>query len=109
MADGHVRSTALVLSQAYPEAVAGTPSAFSFSPVTDVFDLSYVPNHRVHAPTVVFVPTSVHYPGGYCARSTGGRVVSRRGSDLLEVANRARADQVTVTVPPGRCGRVLPP
>ena len=71
MADGRLRSTALVLSQAYPEAVAGTPSSFSFSPSTDVFELSYTPNHHVDAPTVVFVPTSVHYPRGYCAQTTG--------------------------------------
>ena len=37
MADGHLRSTAEVLSRAYPEAVAGTPLQFSYSPQTDVF------------------------------------------------------------------------
>ena len=40
MADGRLRSTALVLSQAYPEAVAGTPSSFSFSALTGVFELA---------------------------------------------------------------------
>jgi endoglycosylceramidase len=105
MADGRLRSSALVLSRAYPEAVAGIPSSFGYSPSTDVFDLSYTPNHRIHAPTVVFVPTSLHYPQGYCTRTEGGRVVSRRGSDLLEVDNRASARQVTVTVTPGRCSR----
>jgi hypothetical protein len=54
------------------------------------------------------VPTAVHYPRGYCARSSGARVVSARGSDLLEVENRATAHEVTVRVTPGRCGRVLP-
>jgi len=108
MADGRLRSTALVLSQAYPEAVAGIPSSFSFSPVTGDFALAYTPNHRVHAPTVVFVPTSLHYPRGYCAQASGGRIVSARGSDLLEVDNRGTARQVTVKVTPGRCGRVLP-
>ena len=108
MADGRLRSTAQVLSQAYPEAVAGTPSSFSFSPVTGDFELAYAANHHVHAPTVVFVPTSVHYPRGYCARASGARVVSARGSDLLEVDNRATAHEVTVRVTPGRCGRVLP-
>jgi endoglycosylceramidase len=103
-----LRSTALVLSQTYPEAVAGTPTSFSFSAGTGVFNLSYVPNHHVHAPTVVFVPTSVHYPRGYCAQTKGGRVVSPRGNDLLEVENRATASHVTVAVTPGRCGRVLP-
>ncbi len=106
MANGRLRSTALVLSQAYPEAVAGTPSSFGFSPSADVFDLSYTPNHRVHAPTVVFVPTSLHYPQGYCAHAAGGRVVSRRGSDLLEVDNGATARRVTITVTPGRCSRL---
>ncbi len=106
MANGRVRSTALVLSQAYPEAVAGTPSSFGFSASTGVFELSYAPNHRIHAPTVVFVPTSVHYPRSYCAQTTGGRIVSRRGSDLLEVDNRAGARRVTVQVTPGRCSRV---
>ncbi len=106
MADGQLRSSALLLSQAYPEAVAGIPSSFDFSSSTDVFDLSYTPNHHIDAPTVVFVPTALHYPQGYCAQTTGGRVVSRRGSDLLEVDTRATARQVTVTVTPGRCGRV---
>ena len=108
MADGHLRSTAYVLSEAYPEAVAGTPLAFAYSPLSDVFTLTYTPNHSVHAPTVVFVPTSVHYTRGYCARTTGGRIVSRQGSDLLEIDNRASSTQVTVTVTPGRCGRARP-
>ncbi len=32
MADGRLRSTALVLSQVYPQAVAGTPVSFGYSP-----------------------------------------------------------------------------
>ena len=72
MADGRLRSTARVLSRAYPQAVAGTPLSFTFSPSTDVFDMAYVPNHRIHAPTLIFVPTELHYPHGYCARITGG-------------------------------------
>ena len=36
----------------------------------------------------IFVPTAVHYPHGYCARTTGARVTSAPGSDLLEVAQR---------------------
>ena len=55
-----------------------------------MFHLAYVPNHRIHAPTVVFVPTELHYPHGYCARTTGARrVTSAPGSDLLEVQNAA--------------------
>ncbi len=79
MADGRLRSTALVLSRTYPQAVAGMPISFDFSPSTNVFHLAYVPDHRVHAPTVIFVPTEVHYPHGYCARSSGARVTSAPG------------------------------
>jgi endoglycosylceramidase len=103
MADGHLRATALVLSRVYPQAVAGTPLQFSFSPQSDVFDMAYVPNHRLHAPTLIFVPTQAHYRHGYCARTTGARVTSARGSDLLEVQNARRGQRVTVQVTPGRC------
>ena len=103
MADGRLRSTARVLSRAYPQAVAGTPLSFSFSPSTGVFDLTYVPNHRIHAPTLIFLPTEVHYPHGYCARTTGARVTSARGSDLLRVANARSGHRVTVEVTPGSC------
>jgi hypothetical protein len=106
MADDRLRSSALVLGQTYPEAVAGIPSSFGFSPSTDVFDLSYTPNHHIDAPTVVFVPTALHYRRGYCADTTGGRVVSRSGSDLLEVDTRTTARRVTVTVTPGGCSRL---
>jgi endoglycosylceramidase len=103
MANGRLRSTAWVLSRTYPEAVAGRPTAFWFSPDTGDFSLSYVPNHHVHAPTVVFVPTAIHYPHGYCASVSGGRVVSKRGSDLLEVQNASVGQRVVVRVSPGAC------
>ena len=103
MADGRLRSTADVLSRAYPQAVAGIPLRFSFSPRSDVFDMAYVPNHHVDAPTVIFVPTQVHYRHGYCARTRGASVTSARGSDLLEVRNDRTGTRVTVEVTPGRC------
>ncbi len=109
LADGRLRSTAWVLSRTYPEAVAGRPIAFSFSPDTGEFTLSYVPNHRIHAPTVIFVPTAIHYPHGYCATVTGGRVVSRRGSDLLSVQNASVGRRVVVRVTPGACVPGSPP
>ncbi len=103
MANGHLRSTARVLSRSYPQAVAGTPLSFSFSPSTDQFDMAYAPNHRIHAPTLIYVPTQLHYPHGYCARTSGARVTSPRGSDLLMVANARSGRRVTVVVTPGSC------
>jgi endoglycosylceramidase len=103
MSNGRLKSTARVLSRTYPEAVAGRPISFDYSPATDVFHLAYAPNHGIHAPTVIFVPTEIHYPRGYCARVTGGRVTSVPGSDLLDVQNARTGHRVAVTVEPGAC------
>ena len=103
MANGRLKATARVLSRTYPEAVAGRPISFDYSPNTDVFHLAYAPNHRIHAPTVVFVPTQIHYPRGYCAKVSGGHVTSAPGSDLLDVTNARTGRLVTVTVVPGDC------
>jgi endoglycosylceramidase len=103
MANGRLRSTGWVLSRTYPEAVAGKPIAYSFSPDTGDFSLAYVPDHRVHAPTVIFVPTEIHYPHGYCARVIGGRVTSVLDSDLLRVQNARTGHLVRVSIEPGTC------
>jgi endoglycosylceramidase len=103
MANGRLRSTGWVLSRTYPEAVAGKPIAYSFSPDTGDFSLAYVPDHRVHAPTMIFVPTEIHYPHGYCARVSGGRVTSVLRSDLLRVRNAPTGHLVKVSVEPGTC------
>jgi endoglycosylceramidase len=103
MADGRMRSTAQVLSQTYPEAIAGWPRAISYDPTTGAFQLLYVPDHAIHAPTVIVVPTELHYPSGYCAKVAGGKVDSAPGSKLLEVRNQSHAVSVQVSVQPGRC------
>ena len=53
---------------------------------------------------MIFVPTSIHYPAGYCARTRGGSVTSAPNRELLTVANAKRTKLVTVSVTPGRCG-----
>jgi endoglycosylceramidase len=103
--DGKLRPTARVLSQTYPEAVAGRPTSLSFDPVTANFRLVYTPTRAGGSPTVIFVPTSIHYPRGYCARAAGGSVTSAPGASLLTVANRRHAKAVTVTVTVGPCRR----
>ncbi len=105
MSNGRLRQTARVLSQTYPEAVSGIPTSFAFDQATGRFDLVYTPNHRIMMPTVIFVPTGLHYPHGYCTRVSGGRAVSAPGSELLEVANARRGGAVRVTVTAGRCPR----
>ena len=41
--------------------------------------MAYVPNHHIDAPTLIFVPTEVHYRHGYCARTQGASVTSAPG------------------------------
>jgi endoglycosylceramidase len=106
-ATGHLRATAYVLSQVYPEAIAGIPRRMSFDPTSSTFQLSYRTRRKVDAPTLIVVPTDEHYRHGYCASVSGGRVLSQAGSPLLEVSNGnvRHAHRVSVTVRPGRCRR----
>ncbi len=101
--DGHLRNTVRSLSRTYPEAIAGTPEALSFDATNGAFDLTYRPNHAVRAPTVIFVPTGVHYPHGYCTRVTGAAVISKPDSELLQLENSPGAPMVQVTVTAGSC------
>jgi endoglycosylceramidase len=92
-----------VLSETYAQAVAGTPTSMGFDPQTASFHLTYEADHHVAAPTVIFVPVARHYPHGYCARATGGRVTSPAGAARLTVTNDRSASTVEVTVTSGTC------
>ncbi len=92
-----------VLSQTYASAVAGTITSMSFDPETAAFSLSYRPDPRIAAPTVVVVPTSIHYQHGYCARVTGGRITSRAGATRMDIENEPAATAVTVSISAGPC------
>ena len=104
--DGSLRPTAEVLSRTYPEVVSGIPTSVSFNPSTAAFHLTYRALAGSTAPTVIFVPTALHYPNGYCARVKGGRVVSPGRSVLLRVVNggtHAAVHTVQVSVTTGPC------
>ena len=92
-----------VLSQTYASAVAGTPLSMSFDPTTAAFEFRYRSDPRITAPTVIVVPVATHYPNGYCARATGGRVTSRPDATHLDVDAGATAHDVTVSITAGRC------
>lgn len=103
---GVLRPTVSALAATYPEAVAGIPRSIVFHPTTGAFRLVYRPRAKVRAPTVIFVPTQIHYPHGYCAQATGGTVISPADSTLLEVRNGGGGhppNEVTVTVRAGAC------
>jgi endoglycosylceramidase len=97
-----------VLSRTYPTAIAGTPTAMSFDPGSGRFSLSYRNDPRIAEPTVVFVPVAMHYPDGYCAAVSSGRVSSAPGAPYLDVEGSDTASVVTVTVTGGDCGTTGP-
>jgi endoglycosylceramidase len=101
-ADGTFADTATALQRVYPQAVAGTPISYSYDPGSREFHLLYVPDPRVDAPTVIFVPAVSDYPTGYQVQVVGGDVQSAPGADHLVVVNDTGAASVSVTVlPPG--------
>jgi endoglycosylceramidase len=103
MSNGRLRQTARVLAQTYPEAIAGIPTSVAYTDSDGTFRLAYAPNRHARAPTVIFVPTELHYPHGYCARVSGGSVSSSPDSELLQVKNAQRSSSVRVTVTAGHC------
>jgi endoglycosylceramidase len=84
-----------LLSRPYPQAIAGTPSAFAFDPAKKAFTLTYAAKGT--AETEVVLPAR-QYPSGYAAAVTGGRIRSGKGAEVLRVA--ACADRVSVSVVP---------
>ena len=103
--NGTLKGNATVLAQPYPQAVAGTPQNLSYDFGTGQLRLTYLPNQRVHAPTIVSYPALLsRRTGGYCAVVKGGTVVSRPGAPHILVDNAAAAPTVSLVVSPGACG-----
>lgn len=94
-----------ILARPYPQAVAGTPTAWSFT--NGVFTLKYTttkvanPSVRFAAgsPTVISTP-AVEFPSGYTVTVSGGQVTSAPNAASLTIASNAGATAITVTVRP---------
>ncbi len=112
-----------VLSEPYPQVVAGTPTSFGFDPSTRRFSLAYStkgPSGKKFATrlrkrhshrraktkfrqTQIFLPRD-HYPAGYTVTVRGGGIASKRNANLLRIVACPRKPKVSVTVVP-RAGR----
>jgi endoglycosylceramidase len=104
-----VASTASVLIQAYPLAVAGTPKELVVDPAqrTLSFTWSTSPvgkgDFAKGAVTSFEVPAFT-YPEGYTGTATNGWITSEPCAPILTVAAKPGADSVTVTIEPrGEC------
>ncbi len=92
---------AAVLARTYPVAVAGRPSGFNFDARTGIFHMKYTASGGT-APTVISVPTAIHYPNGYQVQIKGGGVVtSAPGAQQLTITAPAGADVSLRVLPVG--------
>jgi endoglycosylceramidase len=107
-----------VLSQPYPQVVAGTPTGWNFDPATRVFGLTYStkgPGGKKFArrtkkrskrslkarQTEIFLGRS-RYANGYRVSVRGGGIASKLKAGVLKIVACPRRRNVTVTVgPPG--------
>ena len=88
-----------ILARAYPQATAGIPRALSFDPETAHFTYRYTPRPGT-APTEIYVPVALHYPGGYAVEVRGARVTSPPDAERLVLRNEPGATEVSVSVTP---------
>jgi endoglycosylceramidase len=96
------RAKADVLSEPYPIAIAGTPSAYGFDPSTDTFSLTYTPDPSIKGPTVVFSAPR-HYPNGYQIEVRGAHSTARPCSHYVTIVNDPGSARVSLTLVPGSC------
>jgi endoglycosylceramidase len=107
-----------VLSQPYPQLVAGTPTGWNFDPATRIFGLTYStkgPGGKKFArrtrkrsksslkarQTEIFLGRS-RFPKGYRVSVRGGGIASKPKAGVLKIIACPRRRNVTVTVgPPG--------
>jgi endoglycosylceramidase len=93
---------AAVLARTYPVAVAGRPIRFDFDARTGIFHMRYTASGGP-APTVISVPTAIHYPNGYQVKIQGGGVVtSAPGAQRLTITAPAGAKVIVRVLPIGK-------
>jgi endoglycosylceramidase len=112
-----------VLSEPYPQVVAGTPTAYGFDPASNRFTLTYSTRGptgkkfarrltRKHSQrraktksrqTQIFLPRD-HYPAGYSVAVQGGGIASKPRAGVLRIVACPGRRNVSVTVGP-RNGR----
>ncbi len=100
--DNVATAAVATLAQPYPQLVAGTPGAWSFTDGTFAFSYTTaMADGQGHfgagAQTTVSVPPGA-YPNGYQVSVTGGHVVSAPGAPVLVIASDGSATTVTVVV-----------
>jgi len=107
-----VASTASVLVQAYPLAVAGVPQELTVDPAARTLSFTWSTARAgggsfASGTVTTFEVPAAAYPGGYSASASGGWITSAPCAPLLTVAAKPDASSVQVEISPvdgGACG-----
>jgi endoglycosylceramidase len=96
-------STLRLLDEPYPQLVSGTPTSTSFDTSSNVLHVSWSTRsptgHGFGAGARTRIYTSpLHYPHGYTVTVRGARVIGAATGPYLVLAQRAGADDVSVTL-----------
>ncbi|HUY64691.1 MAG TPA: cellulase family glycosylhydrolase [Acidimicrobiales bacterium] len=103
-APGNLNASVLdALVRPYPQAIAGTPTDWSFNPTSKVFHLDFTTKRIAGGSFPIGVVTKVEvpalqYPGGYSVSVTGARVMSAPDAPALLLATDRGATAVRVTI-----------
>lgn len=90
------------LVRVYPYAVAGKISSFSYNPQTKVFEMTYMSNADINAPSEIIVP-AMCYPSGYNIEITGITAYTTSYSDRgkkLSINTNEHNKEVKVVISP---------
>jgi endoglycosylceramidase len=101
-----VTSTASVLVQPYPLAVAGTPQAMTLDPEARTLSFTWSTTRAGGGPfaagtVTTFEAPALTYPDGYAATVTNGTVTSAPCAPLLTVVAAPGASSVSLAMKPG--------
>ncbi len=93
-----------VLVRPYPQLVSGTPISFNFDRASRTFNLTYNAakadgsgQFPAGSITRIWVPKR-QYPNGYQVKIIGGRVLSNKGAEALEIQSNSGKGDIVITV-----------
>jgi hypothetical protein len=87
------------IARPYARKIAGEPLRMTFDLATRTFTLEYKVDHKVSAPTEIFIP-DFQYPKGYAIEVTGGTYSIDQAGQKLIVTNTNGTEVCTVKVTP---------
>ncbi len=102
--NGKPKPKVKILSQAYAEAIAGTPLSMRDDPLSGVFGLRYRSKPSVSAPTVVYLPP-LPSSERYCDSVSGATVVHSTYSNRVLLESTGSSRVVTFSAHPQKASK----